>query len=369
MTEAFLRTLDVEVPQRLQALNLPGAALALIAGGQLAAIRCYGLADRERQTPITPDTLFRLASISKSVAAWAVLLLVQRGSVELDAPIDDYLKRWGLPPSEFERNGVTVRRLLAHMAGISTPGVGRVPHGSTATPLLDGLEGRQPEPNEQQRRYYARWSLPPDAPITLAQAPGSGHRYANGGFAMIELLIEEVSGCSYANFVTREIFAPLGMRHSAFDPLPSDAPVATAYAEDGNAVQDLQPLSKAAGGMWASISDLARFACAELAAPDAAPGRGVLSAQSIDAMFASQGFAMHEPGSGMDFDAGLGHFVCRVGGLLNVHHSGGFSGWRSIYAVLPQAGAGFCMLINSDGGNELWQPLIQQWAGSLITPG
>lgn len=366
MTEAFLRTLDVQIPQRLQALNLPGAALALIADGQVAAIRTYGFADRERQTLVTPDTLFRLASISKSVAAWAVLLLVQRGRVELDAPIDRYLKRWRLPPSDFERNGVTVRRLLAHMAGISTPGVGRVPHGSTETPLLDGLEGRHYVLNEQQQRYYARWSLPPDAPITLAHAPGSGHRYANGGFSMLELMIEEVSGCNYADFVALEIFAPLGMRHAGFDPLPPDAQAATGYAEDGSAVGDLQPLSKAAGGMWASIVDLARFACAELAAPTVAPGGGVLTAHSIDSLFTSQGFAMHDAGTGLDFDAGLGHFVCHVGGLLNVHHSGGFSGWRSIYSVLPQTGSGFCMLVNSDGGNELWQPLIQQWAQSAL---
>lgn len=366
---AFLAHLERSVPERMQALRLPGAALALLEGGRTVAVRCWGLTAAAQGQPVTESTLFRLASISKSVAAWAVMLLVERGRVDLEAPIDRYLQRWRLPPSGFDRAGVTVRRLLAHTAGISTPGIGRAPHGSTATPLMDGLDCRQHPLNAEQRRYYQRWDLPPDAPITLAHAPGSGHRYANGGFAMLELMVEELTGRAYADFVREEIFEPLGMHGAGYDPLPSAlfAQTATPHFEDGSPVQDWEPLSKAAGGLWASIGDLATWAGAELAGPAGAqPGRGVLQPGSIEAMFASQGFATHEPLVGLDFDTGLGHFICEVGGLLNVHHAGGFSGWRSIYSILPAQGLGFCMLINSDGGNALWQPLIQEWSQSLL---
>ena len=367
--QAFMTHIESVVAQRLGELKIPGAALALIEDGRVATLRCFGLADRDSGTPISDSTLFRLASVSKPFAAWAVMILVERGQVELDAPIDRYLTRWQLPPSAFARNGVTVRRLLAHTAGISTPGIGRAPHGSTSTPLLDGLEGRQPPPNLQQQRYYRRWELPPDAPITLAHEPGSGHRYSNGGYAMLELLVEEVSGSAYEAFVGHEILQPLGMRSSAYDPLPASlrGQVATPHFEDGSAVADWQHLSKAAGGLWASIADLASFACAELSTPQGAPaGRGVLSPTSIAAMFAPHGFAMHEDVSGIDFDTGLGHFVCTFAGRLNVHHAGGFSGWRSIYSILPQTGQGFCMLVNSDAGNSLWQPLLLEWANSVI---
>lgn len=368
MQADFLEHLDRSVPQRMQALRLPGAALALIENGSTAALRCWGWADSAKQRPITPTTLFRLASISKPVAAWAVMRLVERGLVDLDAPIANTLRRWPLPPSTFDPQAVTVRRLLAHTAGISTPGVGRAPHGSTRTPLLDGLEGRQPPPGAEQQRYYRRWGLPDDAPVTLAHEPGSAHRYSNGGYAMLELMVEEVSGRSFADFVGSEILQPLGMDHAGYDPLPAalQAEAATPHFEDGSPVQDLQPLCKAAGGLWASMADLARFASAELAGPDAEPpGRGVLSPGAIDAMFAPQAFATYEPAFDLSFDAGLGHFSCRVGGLLNVHHSGGFSGWRSIYALLPQQRLGLCMLINSDGGNALWQPLLQEWSQFL----
>ncbi len=365
----FTTHLESVVPQRMSDLHIPGAAVALIEKGRVAAIRSFGLADSQSRTPVSGATLFRLASISKSFAAWAVMILVERGQVELDAPIDRYLKRWRLPSSPFERGGVTVRRLLAHTAGIYTPGMGRAPHGSTSTPLLDALEGRQPPLNMEQQRYYTRWNLPPDAPMTLAHEPNSGHRYSNGGYAMLELMVEEVSGHAFEDFMRREIFEPLGMRHAGYDPLPVSlrGQVAKPHFEDGSPVEDWVPLSKAAGGMWASIADLATFACAELSGADgAAVGRGVLSPRAVEAMFVSHGFAMHEDGSGLDFDTALGHFVCTYGGQLNVHHAGGFSGWRSIYSILPQAGLGFCMLVNSDAGNSLWQPLLLEWAQSLM---
>ena len=366
----FMTHLESVVPKRMGDLNIPGAAVALIEDGCVVAIRPFGVADTQSGTPVRDTTLFRMASISKSFAAWAVMVLVERGRVELDVPIDRYLTSWRLPAAPFSSSGVTVRRLLAHTAGISTPGMGRAPHGSTFTPLIDALEGRQPPLNLEQQRYYNRWNLPPDAPITLAHEPGSAHRYSNGGYAMLELMVEDVSGCAYEEFITREIFEALGMQHAAFDPLPSHLRglVARPHFEDGSPVEDWEPLSKAAGGLWASIADLATFACAELSVPTCAlPGRGVLSPQSIKAMFNSHGFAMHESGAGIDFDTGLGHFICNFGGHLNVHHSGGFSGWRSIYSILPQTGQGFCMLVNSDGGNPLWQPLLMEWSQSVLS--
>jgi len=359
------------VPERMRELQIPGAAIALIRQGHIAAIRSFGYAELGQQQPVTDKTLFRMASISKPVAAWAVMILVERGLVGLDEPIDHYLRRWRLPPSAFSPDGVTLRRLLSHTAGISSPGIGRARHGSTTTPLLDGLEGRQPPLNAQQQRYYMRWGLPPDASITLAHEPGTGHRYSNGGYALLELMIEEVTGYDYADFVGREILSPLGLRHAGYDPLPVPlrATIATPHFEDGSPIDDWQPLSNAAGGMWASITDLATFACAELTGPAGAlPGRGVLSSTSIDTMFASHGFVTHEPSSGANLDIGLGHFLCNVGGLRNVHHSGGFSGWRSTYSIFPQTGQGFCMLINSDGGNGLWQPLMLEWAQVMASP-
>ena len=368
---AFFDHLDSVLPQRMKALQLPGAAVALIESGERAAVRCYGWADLERQIPVSERTVFRLASISKSLAAWAVMKLVETGQVKLDHPIGRYLKLWRLPASSFDHDGVTVRRLLSHRAGISTAGVGRTAHTGAPISVRDGLEGRQPPLNAAQARYYERWSLPPDAPATVDKAPGSAFAYANCGFAMLELMVAEVSGRPYADFVRDEITGPIGMGHAGFDPLCADlqSAFATGYGEDGQAIDDRVPLSMAAGGLCASITDLAKFACAGMAGPHGAvPGRNLLKPDSIRQMYAPQGAADLDTDTGIAFEAGLGHFLCQFGGRLHVHHSGGFPGWRSIYWIVPETGDGLCMLINSDGGNPLWQQPLQEWATAVSTP-
>jgi len=369
---AFIDHLDSVLPRRLTELKLPGAAVALIESGEPAAVRCYGWADVERQIPVSDSTVFRLASISKSLAAWAVMKLVQTRQVKLDQPIGRYLKQWQLPASPFDNDGVTIRRLLSHRAGISTAGVGRTAHTGAPISVLDGLEGRQPPLDAAQERYYKRWSLPPDARATVDQAPGSAFAYANCGFAMLELMVAEVSGRPYADFVRDEITGPLGMRHAGFDPLSADmqSAFATGYGEDGRAIEDLVPLSMAAAGLCASITDLASFACAGMAGPHAAMlGRGVLNPGSIKQMYESEGAADMDTDTCIAFEAGLGNFLCQFGGQLHVHHSGGFHGWRSIYWIVPETGDGLCMLINSDAGNPLWQKLLQEWAPTVSAPG
>ena len=364
MTSAFVERLDRVVPKRMQELGLPGAALALIDGGRVSTLRCWGLADRETAAPLTEHTVFRLASISKSFAAWAVMTLVERGDVNLDAPIERYVRRWRLPPSPHDAAGVTVRRLLTHTAGVSVEGLGQRLPERTST-LVEALNNELPAAPPDCGPYQARWKLPDAAPTRLAWPPGQGFHYSNAGFALLELMVEEVSGQRFAAYVEQAVLRPLGLTHAGFV-LPPGPASATAYSEAGHAIARLRPLCAAAGGLCASIRDLARFACAEMAGPDGEPaGRGVLSSGSMAAMFTSHGPAEHDESSGLDFEAGLGHMLCSIGGAKNVHHSGGFVGWRSIYSVFPELGAGLCMLINSDGGNELWQPLIQDWGHSL----
>ena len=361
---AFLRDVDAALPQRLREQRLPGLALACIEEGEVAAVRCAGRADDGRARPVSPDTLFRVASVSKAVAAWAVMRLVERGVVELDAPVDRYLARWRLPPSPHDPTSVTVRRLLSHQAGISTAGIGRRPHDGRPVDVIDGLEARQPAMNAEQRRYYTRWGLPPDAPVRLERPPGSGFAYSNGGFAMLEAMIEDVTGRHYADHLSTEVLEPLGMRASGFDPLPPPLADATAqpFFEDGEPVEDWVPLSRAAGGLWSTIGDLATFARAGLPGPHGEPpGRGVIAPGSVAAMHQRQCAASVE--AGVAFDSGLGHFLhTDASGTLHVSHTGGFSGWRSVFWIVPAWRAGICVLVNSDGGNGVWQQLLREWA-------
>ena len=121
----FLARVDADAAGLLEKYAEPGLAVAFIDGCQ-ANIRYFGVANREQRTPVRPDTVFNLGSISKTLTAWTVTTLVEAGRIKLDDPVDTYLKRWHLPESTFDRHAVTVRRLLNHTAGISIPSVSGV---------------------------------------------------------------------------------------------------------------------------------------------------------------------------------------------------------------------------------------------------
>jgi len=114
--KGFAQRLDED--RWLAAFEVPGVAVALVRDGRPTWAKGYGQADQARGIAVTPDTVFQVGSISKPVTAWGVMRLVQQGKLDLDAPVDRYLTRWHLPPSPFDADGVTTRRLLSHTAGL-----------------------------------------------------------------------------------------------------------------------------------------------------------------------------------------------------------------------------------------------------------
>src|SRR3954470_11292730 len=119
----FAEHLNRTIPKFLHQAGVPGASVALIRDGEVALVTSYGLADRERSVPATTSTVYNVGSISKTVTAWGVMRLVEQGRIGLDDPVERYLRRWHLPASSFDPDGVTIRRLLSHTAGLSTPSV------------------------------------------------------------------------------------------------------------------------------------------------------------------------------------------------------------------------------------------------------
>ena len=111
--QQFLEKLDQKVPQILDDFAIPGSAIAIIDNGEIVLQKGYGYANLEKEIKVTTKTGFNIASISKTVAAWGVMKLAQDGKIDLDAPVEDYLTRWQLPPSAFNSTAVTTRRLLA----------------------------------------------------------------------------------------------------------------------------------------------------------------------------------------------------------------------------------------------------------------
>jgi len=341
-------------------LNVPGCAYARIEGGRVAHVAVYGLADVAAGSPVTPDTRFCLQSISKSLTAWAVMILCEAGAVDLDAPIQRYVTSWRLPPSDrFDLDMVTPRRLLSHHAGVTVAGFLGVEQHLPGYTLLDAMDNRLPPPNAEQKRHWAYWKLADSEPVSITAAPGAGWAYSNAGFGLLQLMIEDVTGQTVRTFVGERILAPLGMLATTFGRVPGHA-YASPHDRDGrNATDYLWPCDAAAGA-YSTIGDLARFACAATTGPEGEPaGRGVVSQASLDLMYTPHGAA--DQSGGTPFEAGLGHILLRDGDRLNVHHSGGSIGWRSIFSIFPTTGDGVCMLMNGEAANDLWVPLVKAW--------
>jgi len=288
------------------------------------------------------------------------MTLVEAGRVDLDAPVSRYLRRWSLPPSDlYNLDLVTPRRLLSHHAGVTARGFRGVEPQAPRRTILDALRAQLPPPNAEQVRYYEDWNLEHDEPVCVAHAPGEAWRYSNAGFGILELMIEDVTGDDYGTLVARDVLAPLGLANATFDRREGQSQ-GRPYSKTGERCIDYRWPCRAAAGVYASILDLAAFACAEMAGPKGEPaGRGVLSPAAIQTMFTPHGLA--DNAGGVQFEAGLGHLLQTSSGPMNAHHSGGSIGWRSIFSIFPETGEGICMLMNGEGANDLWVPLVRQW--------
>lgn len=366
--EALIDSLAGMFPDLLETHGCPGIALAVLAGDD-SHIRCGGLADIEAGRPVTEHTVFHACSISKAVSAWGIQRLVDDGVIDLDRPVDDYLTRWHLPPSEFDNRAVTVRRLLSHTAGLPVEGYTGVSPDFPLPDSVDILEGRSAPMDSRQEAYARKWGFDPATKheaIRVKWSPGERWSYSGGGYVVLDLLIEEVTGKPAADYLDEAVLEPLGLSASTFRiPDAPDPAAAVGYDEQ------CQPLPRyrfphcTAGALRTTIGDLARFARCEFDRPGIdQPGRGVISPQAFAEMFRPLMFA--ESAGGIDFHMGLGHFVAETDGGTLIQHSGGSTGWRSIYFVLPRSGQGFAVLINGSGGNEVWQRLSQRWFSALL---
>ena len=292
---------------------VPGAAVLVLKDGQAVVRRGTGLADLEAGAAVTPQTHFRLASISKQFTAAAVLLLVQDGRLALEDPASKWLPT--LPPAT---RGITLRQLLTHSSGV-----------------VDYEDLMPPETGDRDESVQIR-----DADVLrllegedrLYFAPGSGYRYSNSGYALLALVVERASGRRFADFLRERIFAPLGMTAVAYERGISTVPErAYGYSVEGGRWRRTDQSSTSAvlgdGGIYASIDDLARW--------DAALYDDRLLSDALRA----DAFALHTPiHDETDVDGyGYGWRIhADRGGGDALWHSGETIGFRNVIVRWPK---------------------------------
>ncbi len=185
--------------------------------------------------------------MSKWITALGVMKLVERGALDLDAPIAEYLSRWQLPESEFARDEVTVRRLLSHTAGLADGlGFGDYAPDETIPSLEDSLLNPR-----------ASSGLPVE--IRLSRTPGESWEYSGGGYLILQLIVEEVSGQSFEDYMEATLLQPLGMSGSTFRYIGALENRTISYDADGNPAPLYRYAASAATGFSASAADLTRL--------------------------------------------------------------------------------------------------------------
>jgi len=339
----FTEHLNRRIPTLMQRYEVPGLAVALVREGEPVWSAAYGYADLEHGMPMTADAVFRAESVSKAVTAWGVMRLVEQGSIGLDDPVQRYLGGFRLPESSYSGEEVTVRRLLSHSAGMPLGPVGppaQYAPGSDMPALREYLAGE----------------------ARLVQPPGSGYLYSNVGFNLLELVVEQVTGREFAEFMAAEVLLPLGMRSSSFAwDETLDRRLATGYDLRGRAVPTYVYPASASGGLFTTAEDLARFVAAGITG---APFRDhrVLGPASVRALHAPQ---IDVAGIfGVVADAyGFGHFVEALpDGRQAVWVGGQGNGWMADFHTVPESGDALVILTNSQRSWPLMAHVLNDWS-------
>lgn len=200
------------------------------------------------------------------------------GKLDLDTSVDYYLTRWHLPESEFDNSKVTVRRLLSHSAGLDDDlgydGFGPNDYVQTLEEsLTNAADG-----------YYD------GAMAKVGYVPGSQYMYSGAGYTLLQLLIEEISGQSFQNYMTAAIFEPLGMRSSTFVPSErTDLDLALFYNQDGTISEPVTFTALAAASLYTSASDLTKFLIANISQ------NNVLSQATVNQLSKPEAFINNTP--------------------------------------------------------------------------
>ena len=279
------------VHHEMEDKKLPAFSLALVDDQQVVWAQGFGYADPDKKTPASPETVYRIGSVSKLFTDIGVMQLVERGELDLDAPIQKYLPDFQ-PHNPFHKD-ITLRQLMSHRAGL----LREPPVGNYFDPSELSLSAMVHSLND----------------TTLVYPPESHTKYSNAGVATVGYVLEKHSGQPFAGYLRHAVLEPMGLRNSAFQPEPElIARLAKAYMWSYDGLQFQAPkfeLGMApAGCMYSTVLDLGRF-LSVLFNQGQGPNGRVLQAATLEKMWTPQ-FVKPDEKSGF----GIGFYVSQLDG-------------------------------------------------------
>jgi CubicO group peptidase (beta-lactamase class C family) len=322
--------------------HMPGAVFGIVIDGELVWVKAAGVQDLVNRAPATPDTVFRIASMTKSFTALSILKLRDEGKLSLDDPVARYVPAMaGLPYPTKDSPTLTIRHLLTHSEGF---------------PEDNPWGDRQLAQSDETIRAWMRAGIP------FSTAPGTAYEYSNYGFAILGQIVSRVSGRPYDDYVRDQILLPLGMRSSTFHMTSvPQARIALGYRWEDNKWKDEAALAHGSfgsmGGLWTTARDLARWVSFLMSAfpPRDEAEKGPVkrsSAREMQQAWRFQGTSMSR--NALDAPLTLSTSAYGYGLRISqdcrfnhvVGHGGGLPAYGSLMQWLPEYGVGLVAMGN-----------------------
>ncbi len=235
--------------ERMTFYEVKAVSIAVIKDYKIEWVKAYGIADAEEKRDATTQTLFQAASISKTINSLAILKLVEEGKLSLDSDINNYLKDWKFPYDSISKGKkITIANLLNHTAGLSVHGFNGYEEGQELPTTIEILNGLKPANSNAVRSIFE---------------PGLKFEYSGGGTTITQLILENVTGEKYEDYMMKNVLNLLEMNSSSYNQPPvkeKEKMLATGYngTKEVKGKYHIYP-EKAAAGLWTNPSDLAKY--------------------------------------------------------------------------------------------------------------
>ena len=314
--------IDSLATEFLRTTHTPAISVAVLRGSDTLVMKGYGEASINPRRDANAGTVYRIGSITKQFTSAAIMRLIERGKLSLDDPMSKYL-----PDVPLHGHTVTIRQLLNHTSGI---------HSYTSS-----SEWRKTWSQDLTPRQIVAF-VDKD---TFDFAPGSAWRYNNTGYVLLGMIIEKITGESYANYLQHDLFTPFGLRHTSYCPSkPTDPSFAAGYSTDTGNPLPADYLSMthpfAAGALCSTVGDLVTWHRA------LAAGR-VVNAKSYALMTVPDTL-----NNGKRLNYGFGLAPGNVGGHRSISHNGGINGFTTIGMFFPDDTVNVVVLSNAGNGPD-----------------
>lgn len=324
--------------ERMKHFKVQGLSIAVIKDYKVDFAKGYGFADTKKKIRVSDKTLFQAASISKSLNSLAILKLFKDRNLDLYADINTYLKSWKFPYDSISKGKkINMANLLSHTAGLNVHGFGGYEAGKPLPSVIQILNGESPANSDAVHSLFA---------------PGTRQEYSGGGTTISQLILTDITGQRYENYLREQVLKPLGMLSSTFAQPPVGVRqelLSAGYDGDGKEVKGKYHIypEQAAAGLWTNPMDLAKYI---IETQLAYQGK---SAKVLDQQHTKLRLSPYMNKNG----AALGVFVEDYDGIKYFGHGAGNAGFTGGYYGSFEGGNGLVVMVNSDNG-EIVQELI-----------